>query len=753
MTRAMMVLLGGACALACGGCSKASSCLDDASVCGGSAKCNAATGKCEAAGAEDCSASPALCGAGTTCDAASKKCVPGSSGDCREDPAICATGTQCDAATGHCAPGGADCRKDAALCGTGTSCDMSTGTCVPAMDCHETPICSAGTVCNPEGTCGADCRGDLLEACGNGHLCDQKSGVCAVLAAVDCTKVPSICWEDQACDPVSGYCAEAAVDAELDYDVQLYELTIDVDTTADTFTAVEKVFFKATKANTTSIALDIGATAGGWTPYTISDVADHKGTGLVFDADFKTGVLTVPLANTLASGAGEVLTIQYAGAVNPLTDDTDPLYLSGLMHRVGSDGATSVVQTYGWPNVARRWLPSHDHPSDAARSIITVGVNDASLEPIANGVPVADQTANGFHRRTFVLRQPVPAYALFVGAAPFTRTHLGVVDGVSIDTYTYAADASIGLDWWTGVLGELHYLSSRFGAYPFERYAVLELPDPLGGREHATVVDIADWRIEGDPTASQDGAIHEMIHHWWGDNARQRSWEEFWLNESMASYFTIDTYLAEAGPDAYQAAMDLQKKYMFDAPQDYTDDPLRYQHATEEVPGQSTNASLDAPYQKGPWFWHMLRGSLGEEKFWAAVKAFYDASRFKKYDTQLLLKTVNDVSGSDYTQFFHEWVYQRGWPVITTSWSYDALKQEITVTADQVQDPAWGTYTFTGASALEYAFDDADDATPTCTVSVAFATGSKTATATGTCAYAPATMATPFTSKYLIELQ
>jgi aminopeptidase N len=631
---------------------------------------------------------------------------------------------------------------------------MATGHCVPATaDCHKASICGAGTVCNPDGTCGADCRGDLLETCGYNHICNQKTGVCDVLSAVDCRMVPSICWEDQTCDTTTGYCAEAAVDAELDYDVQLYDVTIDVDTTADTFTAVERVFFKATKDNTTSITLDVGATASGWTPYTITDVADHNGTSLSFNADMSKGTLTVPLAATLASGAGEVLTVKYGGPTNPITDANDPLYLSGLMHRVGNDGTTEVVQTYGWPNVARRWLPSHDHPSDAARAIITVGVNDAKLEPIANGVPVGDQMANGFHRKSFVLRQPVPTYALFVGAAPFTRTHLGVVDGVSIDTYTYAADASIGLDYWTGMLGEMHYLSQRFGQYPFERYAVLEIPDPLGGMEHATVVDIADWWIEGDPTTSQDGAIHEMIHHWWGDNARQRSWEEFWLNESMASYFTIDTYLAETGPDAYQHSMDQQAQYMFGAPQYYTDDPLRYQHATEEVPGQSTNASLNAPYQKGPWFWHMLRGSLGEDKFWAAVKAFYDATRFKKYDTQLLLKTVNSVSGADYTQFFHEWVYQRGWPVITTSWTYDAAKQEISVTANQVQDPAWGTYTFTGASALEYDFDDTDKSTPTCKVSISFTGGATTATAKGTCAYAPAKMSTPFTSQYLIQLQ
>jgi aminopeptidase N len=300
----------------------------------------------------------------------------------------------------------------------------------------------------------------------------------------------------------------------------------------------------------------------------------------------------------------------------------------------------------------------------------------------------------------------------------------------------------------------MHYLSKRFGQYPFERYAVLELPDPLGGMEHATVVDIADWWIEGYTDSTQDGAIHEMIHHWWGDNAHQRSWEEFWLNESMASYFTIDTYLAESGPGPYQAAMDQQKTYMFNDPASYTDDPLRYQHATEDVPGASSQASLNAPYQKGPWFWHMLRDQLGEDTFWASVKAFYDATRFKKYDTNLLLSTVNSVSGADYTQFFQEWVYQRGWPILEAGWSYNPGSKQISLFVNQVQDPAWGAYTFSGSSALTYDFDDANDPTkPTCHVTVTFTGGTTTTSGTGTCPYAPTTMSTPFTSRFLVQVQ
>ncbi len=314
-------LLSAACALALAACGGSSAtCVDDASLCSGAARCNADTGQCEAAAAMDCVASPSVCGAGTACDSKLKLCVPGSTsaGDCRVDAALCASGTTCDTATGHCTAvtSTASCQNTPSLCGEGTTCNAATGACDPDVDCHAVSTCGPGTVCGPEGACAGDCRADLLGTCSLDHLCDRESGVCDVLPAVDCTKVPSLCWEDQTCDP-SGYCAEAEVDTELDYDVQVYDVTVDVDTLADTFNATEKIFFKATKAATASIIIDVGATASGWTPYTVTAVTDHGGKAIAFVQDSTTGMLTATLSAPLDVGAGEVLTLAYHGPLNP----------------------------------------------------------------------------------------------------------------------------------------------------------------------------------------------------------------------------------------------------------------------------------------------------------------------------------------------------------------------------------------------------------------------------------------------------
>ena len=51
-----------------------------------------------------------------------------------------------------------------------------------------------------------------------------------------------------------------------------------------------------------------------------------------------------------------------------------------------------------------------------------------------------------------------------------------------------------------------------------------------------------DHRLYGRRTV-----LHELGHHWWGDNAHQKSWEEFWLNESLASFYQAEIYRVNAG--------------------------------------------------------------------------------------------------------------------------------------------------------------------------------------------------------------
>ncbi|HEY0134737.1 MAG TPA: M1 family aminopeptidase, partial [Nannocystis sp.] len=439
-----------------------------------------------------------------------------------------------------------------------------------------------------------------------------------------------------------------------------------------------------------------------------------------------------------------------AGPFNPITDNADPLYYTGIMQREGKNGDL-YVQTFGWPVHARRWLPSHDHPRDIATFSADVGI-DNDYMVLANGVPVRSGEADGLQRTAFVLQQPVPTYAMHVIASDFEVVRLGVVDGVAIDAVVHAAEKPLVHELWSATVTALGYYNEVLGAFPFSRYAMISVPGAFGGMEHATIVSLADTGVVANGNSTRRAAIHELSHHWFGDSAHQGEWEAFWLNESLAAFMELEGIRILGGGAAYRMRLDALRTALFGNADTYNDDALHYK-VPQEFPGQVTAASFNAPYVKGPWLFHMLRVQLGDQKMADFLRAVYEQHRFAPYTTESVLAVLNATSGEDYSQFFDEWVYMAGWPQVQVDWVYNDVSKQVEISVEQVQDIIkFGTYTLEGGLDLDLVFDDGDAMTPPCEVSVAFATDETLVESTLDCAQAPTGFTLPPQSNVLVEL-
>lgn len=652
--------------------------------------------------------------------------------DCVSDPGLCGAGTVCDPGSRTCV---ADCSGDAGLCGPGTVC--VDGGCKP--DCSSDPAtCGEGTVCGPAQTCVLDCRSNLLDVCAGEALCNRGTGVCEAVAAYDCALAPGLCWEDQSCG-ADGFCRAASLDLELPYDVQHYDLRLDLHTEQQAFSAEVAISLVATQDETGQVVLDVGAQTlvdgEPYLPYAVQGVADGAGQALEFVQDEVAGSLTITLAQPLAQGEATVLRVRYDGPFNPISDAADPLYYTGIMQRDGKNG-DPYVQTFGWPVYARRWLPSQDHPRDVATFSADVGI-DNDFVVLANGAPVRSGEDPPLHRTAFVLQQPVPTYAMHVIASDFEVLRLGVVDGVPVDAVVHAAEVPLVVELWGAAVGALVYFNKQLGAFPFSRYAMISVPSAFGGMEHATIVSLADAGVVPGGAGTRRAAIHELAHHWFGDNAHQGEWEAFWLNESLASFMELEGQRVLGGPTLYRERLDVLRKALFTKPGTYNDDALHYVTA-QSFPGEVSQASLNAPYVKGPWLFHMLRVQLGDAALAAGLRALHEQHRFAPYTTESALAVLTASTGADLTQFFEEWVHTPGWPQLKATWNYDANTKKIALTVQQVQDALkFGTYTLAGALDLDFVFDDGNPMTPTCDVSVAFTTGETLVNAVLDCPQAP----------------
>lgn len=90
-------------------------------------------------------------------------------------------------------------------------------------------------------------------------------------------------------------------------------------------------------------------------------------------------------------------------------------------------------------------------------------------------------------------------------------------------------------------------------------------------------------------------------------------------------------------------------------------------------------------YQKGGWVLHMLRQTMGDEKFHQSLRAFYEQYKGKNADTKDFQKVVEDISGQNLDVFFKQWLYTAGLPNLNVSWVYEEKEEKIQIKIQQLQ--------------------------------------------------------------------
>ena len=296
--------------------------------------------------------------------------------------------------------------------------------------------------------------------------------------------------------------------------------------------------------------------------------------------------------NTLVS-----LTIRYLATPDVGTD--------GLVVLEGTaqDGGFPVIYTNSEPSSARKWMPSHDVPSD--RAWFSLEINAPAQDKVVASGDLGTDTvlADGRHVVTYASSMPLPTYemAFAQGAFVVEKAQVGKVPlelwhrpGLITDGATTLKNLGEGLE----------VIESLAGPYPFTQYRLVLIPGFPGGMENASSTFQGEvYSVAHDLGSDLELSMHELGHQWFGDAITVTVADDIWFKEGMATLleFCVTRSLQEKESNPDYCASDL-----------YVEDGVPIIDPTKVGLAKYTSG----PYSRAAWLLSQIRRQVGDAAFW-----------------------------------------------------------------------------------------------------------------------------------------
>ena len=371
-----------------------------------------------------------------------------------------------------------------------------------------------------------------------------------------------------------------------------------------------------------------------------------------------------------------------------------------------SDGLIARRDTAGrwtyfgdnWPNRARYWIPSVDHPSDKATvtwSIRTTKKRGRVV--IANGSPLESfGSSRGPSAVTYRWREskPIAPYLMVIAVAPLISRDLGeTACGLSELKKCVRQTVYVAPEQW-GVLpgafaraGEIvKFFASTVGPFPYEKLAHVQSSTRFGGMENASAIFYNDrsFRRGG---VGESTIAHEVAHQWFGDAVTQREWPHLWLSEGFATYFAALWAEKSRGDTAFRATMTSMRETIVNDTGAVIKRPV-----IDTIETTLTRLLNRNSYEKGGFVLHMLRSQLGDSAFFRGVREYYSKHKHANALSGDLQAALEKSSGSKLGAFFDQWLRRPGYPEIEVTWRADSASQSLELGV--TQEARFGAFEF-----------------------------------------------------------
>ncbi|MBD8607672.1 aminopeptidase N [Aeromicrobium sp. CFBP 8757] len=446
----------------------------------------------------------------------------------------------------------------------------------------------------------------------------------------------------------------ASVVSTQTYDVRL-DLTLDTD---ERFGSVTTIRFGATAGASTFVDLvdgDVSEITLNGDPVDVSAYADSR---IALTGLAETNELVV------------AATLPYSHSGEGLHRFVDPV-----------DGKVYLYTQFEVPD-ARRVFATFEQPDLKATFVFHVTAPShwavVSNSPTPEPEPAAEGTSTWHFAETKTMSTYITA--LIAGEyvsvtdsyrGAYDEIPLGVFCRQSVREHLDADDIFLitkqGFEFFEGVF--------QMG-YPFGKYDQLFVPEyNMGAMENAGAVTFRDemiFRSRQTVAAYESRAntiLHEMAHMWFGDLVTMRWWDDLWLNESFAEFAASHASTnATRFTDAWTSFTNARKNWA------YRQDQLPSTHpvAADNYDLHAVEANFDGiTYAKGASALKQLVAWVGEEDFFAGLRAYFGKHAYGNTELSDLLVELEAASGRELGDWTKEWLQTSGVNTLRAAFTTD----------------------------------------------------------------------------------
>ena len=412
------------------------------------------------------------------------------------------------------------------------------------------------------------------------------------------------------------------------YDAQHYTLDLSVDVTRNFITGTATMLATATQP-LRSFNLDLAGL----------EVAAVSVNGLSAPFARAQNELTITPTTALAVNLPFTVSVNYHGTPIPIRDPSVP-FATGIGWLAYEKGSYVMSE----PSGAMSWYPVNNHPTDKATYTFRIRVPKPYVVA-ANGQPATPVEQGEQMLYVWQMAQPMASYLATVNIAEYTVVTDEGPNGLPLYYYLPPESSKELTHILRPTAAMIDYYSQLIGPFPFTSYGGVVVSSNFPG-----ALEAQGMVVYSRGSLVEVAMAHELAHQWFGDSVSPARWQDIWLNEGFATYFEKLWLEKNKGRKILKATM----RGLYQT--------LAARHTP--APGNPTAQELFGPgvYLRGAWALHALRIQVGDEQFFAILRAYYARYRDRNASTEDFIAVAEQISGQPLADFFAGWLYAAKMP-------------------------------------------------------------------------------------------